>query len=118
MSETPILDANARLHFQKQLLAVTNRIHSAANINQLVAEVSADICALFSADRFLLHLVADDDRTLVSKVMSDAGSVKDLTQPLSDQSVAGYAALARKMIHIRNARDEAEWRAINPNLRS
>src|SRR3970040_1657716 len=44
-------DVGARLAFQKQLQAVTNKIHATANIDEIMLEVSADICGLFHADR-------------------------------------------------------------------
>ena len=36
-------DVGARLAFQKQLQAVTNKIHATNNIDEIMLEVSADV---------------------------------------------------------------------------
>ena len=110
-------DVNARLTFQKQLQAVTNKIHATSNVDEIILEVSADICALFNADRLTIYIVGEDKQAIVSKVKTGLNSFKDLKLPIAEHSVAGYVALARKTINIKDVYDESELRAINPNLR-
>src|SRR5437762_970364 len=110
-------DVGARLAFQKQLQGVTNKIHATNNIDEIMLEVSADICALFNADRLTIYSVGDDKQSIVSKVKTGLNSFKDLKLPIAEHSLAGYTALAKKAINIKDCYDEAELRAINPNLR-
>ena len=49
-------DVNARLAFQKQLQVVTNKIHATNNIDEIMLDVSADICTLFNADRLTIYI--------------------------------------------------------------
>ncbi|MDP3036602.1 MAG: hypothetical protein Q8N07_02640, partial [Rhodocyclaceae bacterium] len=44
-------DLGSRLAFFKNLQAVTNKIHATANIDEIMLELSQDVCALFNADR-------------------------------------------------------------------
>jgi len=113
----PQTDANARLAFQKHLAAVTNRIHAASNIDEIILDVSSDICALFNADRLTIYTLGEDKQTIVSKVKIGLNSFKDLKLPVAEHSIAGYVALARKTINIKDCYDESELKAINPNLR-
>jgi type II secretory ATPase GspE/PulE/Tfp pilus assembly ATPase PilB-like protein len=110
-------DVAARLAFQKQLQAVTNKIHATNNIDEIMLEVSADVCALFNADRLTIYSVGEDKQAIVSKVKTGLNSFKDLKLPIAEHSIAGYVALAKKTINIKDCYDEAELRAINPNLR-
>jgi type II secretory ATPase GspE/PulE/Tfp pilus assembly ATPase PilB-like protein len=110
-------DVGARLAFQKQLQAVTNKIHATANIDEIMLEVSADICALFNADRLTVYSVGEDKQSIVSKVKTGLNSFKDLKLPIAEHSVAGYVALAKRTANIRDVYDENELRALNPNLR-
>src|SRR5689334_12170174 len=110
-------DVAARLAFQKQLQAVTNKIHATNNIDEIMLEVSADVCALFHADRLTIYSVSEDKQAIVSKVKTGLNSFKDLKLPIAEHSIAGYCALAKKTINIRDCYDEGELRAINPNLR-
>ncbi|MDP1651801.1 MAG: ATPase, T2SS/T4P/T4SS family [Rhodocyclaceae bacterium] len=106
-----------RLAFFKNLQAVTNKIHATSNIDEIMLELSQDVCALFNADRLTIYVVSEDKTSVVSKVKTGLTSFKDLKLPISDQSIAGYAALARRSINIRDVYDEAELKVISPNLR-
>jgi type II secretory ATPase GspE/PulE/Tfp pilus assembly ATPase PilB-like protein len=110
-------DVGARLAFQKQLQAVTNKIHATNNIDEIMLEVSADVCALFNADRLTIYSIGEDKQAIVSKVKTGLNSFKDLKLPIAEHSIAGYAALAKKTINIKDCYDDAELRGINPNLR-
>jgi type II secretory ATPase GspE/PulE/Tfp pilus assembly ATPase PilB-like protein len=110
-------DVAARLAFQKQLQAVTNKIHATNNIDEIMLEVSADVCALFNADRLTIYSVSEDKQSIVSKVKTGLNSFKDLKLPIAEHSIAGYTALAKKAINIKDCYDDTELRTINPNLR-
>src|SRR5690242_9189836 len=110
-------DVGARLAFQKQLQAVTNKVHATNNIDEIMLEVSADVCALFNADRLTIYSVSEDKQAIVSKVKTGLNSFKDLKLPIAEHSIAGYVALAKKTINIRDCYDDGELRAINANLR-
>jgi type II secretory ATPase GspE/PulE/Tfp pilus assembly ATPase PilB-like protein len=110
-------DVGARLAFQKQLQAVTNKIHATSNIDEIMLEVSADVCALFNADRLTIYSVSEDKQAIVSKVKTGLNSFKDLKLPIAEHSIAGYVGLAKKAINIKDCYDDAELRAINPSLR-
>ncbi|HYX64002.1 MAG TPA: GspE/PulE family protein [Burkholderiales bacterium] len=110
-------DVGARLAFQKQLQAVTNKIHATNNIDEIMLEVSADVCSLFNADRLTIYSVSEDKQAIVSKVKTGLNSFKDLKLPIAEHSIAGYVALAKKPINIKDCYDDAELRAIHPQLR-
>ncbi len=110
-------DVNLRLAFQKQLQLVTNKIHATSNIDEIMLEVSSDICQLFNADRLTIYSVGEDKQSIVSKVKTGLNSFKDLKLPIAEHSIAGYAALSRKLVNIKDCYDEAELKTINPNLR-
>ena len=110
-------DVGARLAFQKQLQAVTNKIHATNNIDEIMLEVSADVCALFNADRLTIYSVSEDKGSIVSKVKTGLNSFKDLKLPIAEHSIAGYVALSKKTANIKDVYDENELRALNPSLR-
>ncbi len=110
-------DVNIRLAFQKQLQLVTNKIHATSNIDEIMLEVSADVCQLFNADRLTIYSLGEDKQSIVSKVKTGLNSFKDLKLPIAEHSIAGYVAMSRKLTNINDVYDEAELKAINPNLR-
>ena len=110
-------DVNIRLAFQKQLQLVTNKIHATSNIDEIMLEVSADVCQLLNADRLTIYSLGEDKQSIVSKVKTGLNSFKDLKLPIAEHSIAGYVALSRKLANIKDVYDEAELKAVNPNLR-
>ena len=107
-------DVNGRLNFQKNLQAVTNKIHATSNVDEIMLEVSADICTLFNADRLTIYIVGEDKQTIVSKVKTGLNSFKDLKLPIAEHSIAGFVALSKKMLNLKDVYDESELRAHQP----
>src|SRR5713101_2171272 len=110
-------DVNSRLTFQKNLQTVTNKIHATSNVDEIMLEVSADICTLFNADRLTIYTVGEDKQTIVSKVKTGLNSFKDLKLPIAEHSIAGYVGLSKRMLNLKDVYDEGELRSHNPNLR-
>ncbi|MDP3031541.1 MAG: GspE/PulE family protein [Rhodocyclaceae bacterium] len=109
-------DLGSRLAFFKNLQAVTNKIHATANIDEIMLELSQDVCALFNADRLTVYSLSEDKTSITSKVKTGLNSFRDLKLPIADQSIAGYVALAKKIINIRDVYDDTELRKINPDM--
>jgi type II secretory ATPase GspE/PulE/Tfp pilus assembly ATPase PilB-like protein len=110
-------DVNLKLNFQKNLQTVTNRIHATNNVDEIMLEVSQDICTLFNADRLTIYVVGEDKTSIISKLKTGLNSFKDLKLPIAEQSIAGYVALSKKLINIRDVYDDVELKSHNPNLR-
>jgi type II secretory ATPase GspE/PulE/Tfp pilus assembly ATPase PilB-like protein len=110
-------DVNLKLNFQKNLQTVTNKVHATNNVDEIMLEVSQDICNLFNADRLTIYSVGEDKASIISKVKTGLNSFKDLKLPIAEQSIAGYVALSRKLANIKDVYDEAELKSFNPNLR-
>ena len=110
-------DMSARLEFTKNLNHVTNKIHATSNIDEIMLDVSKDICALFNADRLTVYVVGDDNVSLVSKVKTGLNSFKDLKLPIAEQSVAGYVAMHKKLLNIKDVYDEQELNKYSSHLR-
>ncbi|HZW12010.1 MAG TPA: ATPase, T2SS/T4P/T4SS family [Noviherbaspirillum sp.] len=109
-------DVNVRLNFFQKLQAVTNKIHATSNIDEIMLDLSQDICDLFNADRLTIYAVGDDKLTIVSKVKTGLNSINRLKLPISDQSIAGYVALTRRTVNIRDVYDDEELKSHSPEL--
>ncbi|OGT22313.1 MAG: secretion system protein E [Gallionellales bacterium RIFOXYB12_FULL_54_9] len=110
-------DTSAKLEFTKNLNHVTNKIHATSNIDEIMLDVSKDICALFNADRLTIFVVGEDNVSLISKVKTGLNSFKDLKLPIAEQSVAGYVALHKKLLNIKDVYDEQELSGYSRHLR-
>ena len=109
-------EVNSRLAFFKQLQSVTNKIHATSNLDEIMLDLSQDICDLFDADRLTLYVMSEDKTCIVSKIKTGLNSFKDFKLPLSAQSIAGYVALSRRVINLRDVYDEPELKSHSPDL--
>jgi len=112
-----VADISSKLEFQKQLQAVTNKIHATSNVDEIMLEVGQDICSLLGAERLTVYVLSEDRSSIVSKVKTGLTSFKDLKLPINDQSMAGFVALNRRLINVRDVYDENELRTHSPQLR-
>ena len=110
-------DMSFRLEFNKNLNHVTNKIHATGNVDEIMLDLSKDICALFNSDRLTIYVVGEDNVSLVSKVKTGLNTFKDLKLPIAEQSVAGYAATHKKLLNIKDVYDEKELAQYSTQLR-
>ncbi|MBY0572616.1 MAG: GspE/PulE family protein [Undibacterium sp.] len=115
-SEQPQNSAQ-RLLFFKRLQTLTNKIHATNAIDQIMLDLTEDICDLFECDRISIYVVTPDGTNLVSKVKKGLHSFKDIHLSISNQSIAGYCANNRSALCIKDVYDETELRGYSPNLR-
>ena len=106
-----------KLAFSRKLQAVTNKIHATRNIDEIILEVSEDICSIFEAEGLTIYVTTEDNSSIVSKVKIGLNEFKELKLPINLQSMAGYVASHKIILNIANAYDDAELKKISPNLR-
>jgi type II secretory ATPase GspE/PulE/Tfp pilus assembly ATPase PilB-like protein len=109
-------DVVSRLEFFKNLQVVTNKIHATSNIDEIMLELSQDICTLFNADRLTIYAMGEDKASLVAKVKTGLNSFKDLRLPLTEHSIAGFVAVNRRLVNIADVYDDGELAALSPQL--
>jgi type II secretory ATPase GspE/PulE/Tfp pilus assembly ATPase PilB-like protein len=105
-----------KLQFQTKLQAVTNKIHATKNIDEIILELSQELCNLFNADRLTIYLTSEDKGSIISKVKTGLNSFKDIKLPINEQSVAGFVASSKRTINIRDVYDDAELKSYSPQL--
>lgn len=114
---TNLAEMGHRLAFTKKLQAVTNKIHATRNIDEIILEVSQEICALFEAERLTLYVVSEDGNAIVSKVKTGLNEFKELKLPINASSIAGYAGFNKALLNVKDVYDDAELNAISPQIR-
>lgn len=100
----------------KRLQAVINKVHAANDIDEIMLEVSKDICALFNADRLTIYSLNEDKSFFVSRVKAGLDSFQDLKIPVTENSVIGFSGLQKKVINIEDVYNKSELKKINPAL--
>ena len=104
------------LEYRKKLSSITNQLNSAESIPQILLTLKDKILELLDAERLTIYAVDTKNQELYS--VQKIGDVpKEIRVPKSFASIAGFTALARKTINIKDAYDAAELAKFHPNLR-
>jgi type II secretory ATPase GspE/PulE/Tfp pilus assembly ATPase PilB-like protein len=109
-------DVAGRLAFFKGLQAITARVHASQDIDEIMFELAAELCTLFDAERLSFFTVDESGSALVPRVKTGTAALGGVRLPIDERSIAGYVALARQAVNIRDVYDEAELAAISPGL--
>lgn len=104
------------LDFSRNLQTVTHKIHAASDIDEIMLEVSKDICSLFNADRLTIYTLSEDKSFLTSRVKTGLDSFQDLKLPLSERSIAGYAGLNKETVNLEDVYNKRELKKLNEKL--
>lgn len=105
-----------QLEYQKRLNKITNSIHSATDINDILINLQNEILGLFDADRITIYVVDGVNKQIVSKIKA-GDEINEIKVPINSKSIAGYCAGSRKMANISDVYNDDELKAINPGLK-
>ena len=104
--------AGATAPLAQQLQRVGAAIAASRDVDDIMLNLSAELCALFNAERLSIYALEQDQdqdqSSLVSKVKTGLTSFKQLKLPVSADSIAGYAALSGKMLNLLDVYDDTE----------
>lgn len=104
-----------KLRFQKALNNITNRIHDAKNIKEIIIDLKDDILNLFDAYLMTIY-VADPKRDEIYSMFLAGSDLTEIRVPIDNTSIAGYVANNRKIINITDAYNDKELKKIDKNI--
>jgi type II secretory ATPase GspE/PulE/Tfp pilus assembly ATPase PilB-like protein len=104
-----------KLQQRKALVDITNRIHAAQNIKQILVDLKDGILNLFSAHSITIYVV-DWSRNEIYSMLLIGTQVKEIRVPINNRSIAGYVANSGKIVNIADAYDAAELKSIDKEL--
>jgi GAF domain/Type II secretion system (T2SS), protein E, N-terminal domain len=105
------------LQFFRKLQALMDKIHVTSQIEEVMLDLSHEICDVFLCDRLTLYVLGRSKTHIESKVKTGLRSYKDFSLPISEESVAGFVALTKQSVNIGNVYDENELQTISPGLK-
>ncbi|MRR17607.1 MAG: GspE/PulE family protein [Deltaproteobacteria bacterium] len=111
----PLNNIDEKLRIRKNLQDITNRIHAAQNIPQILVDLKDGFLNLFQSDSITIYVVDKLQNEIYS--MFHAGShLKEIRVPISNESIAGYVANTYNIVNISDAYNQAELKAIDFEL--
>ena len=110
-----ITELEDKLQLRKALLDITNRIHAAQNIKQILVDLKDGILNLFNTHSITIYVV-DRPRNEIYSMLLSGTQVREIRVPINNKSIAGYVANNGKVINISDAYDIEELKKIDKEL--
>src|SRR5664280_2522656 len=104
-----------KLRILKELQNVTNRIHAAQNIKQILVDLKDGILNLFNAHSITIYVVDKAHHEIYSMFLAGT-RLKEIRLPISNKSIAGFVASMGVAVNIADAYNQAELKNIDPEL--
>ena len=106
----------SEVEYRTNLQAIANKIHAAPNLDDILVNLIGEITSLFEAERITVYVVDGIKRELTSRFKS-GDEIAEIRLPISNNSIAGHAALSKRLLNIKNVYDYKERTAIDPVLK-
>jgi len=108
--------ASQSVVFLRALQALTNRIHATQKLDEILVELSPEICRLFGAQRLTIYVASEDGRELIAKVKTGLEGFRELRIPVNDRSIAGFTANHKQLLNLRDVYDVQELHSYSTSL--
>jgi type II secretory ATPase GspE/PulE/Tfp pilus assembly ATPase PilB-like protein len=108
--------AQHELGYRKRLIEIANLINSAPSIAEILVDIKDKMLGLVDAERVTIFALDTKNQELFS-LFKAGQEVKEIRVSKTFGSIAGFCALSRKTVGIRNAYDAAELTQHHPSLK-
>ena len=104
-----------KVEFAEHVKRITNQIHAASNLDQILLDLHKDILSLFDAEDLTLFAFDADKKEIFYKV-PHIDTIEEVRIPITEQSLAGFCAKYLRPVNIVDAYNIAELQRIHPAL--
>jgi transcriptional regulator with GAF, ATPase, and Fis domain len=111
-----INELEEKLLLRKRLQDITNRIHSAQNMKQILVDLKDGILTLFNVYFLTIYVVDRAKNEIYSMFLSPAEKLNEIRVPISNRSISGYVANTGKIVNISDAYDDRELKTLDKEL--
>ncbi|HMA84279.1 MAG TPA: GspE/PulE family protein [Desulfosalsimonadaceae bacterium] len=114
--EVDVHHLKSEVEYRTKLQEISNQIYAAFNLDEILIDLKDDIVDLIGAERITIYYVDGIKRELVSRFKSGE-EIAEIRVPISDNSIAGYAATHQQMLNIKDVYDTNELNSLDASLK-
>ncbi len=115
-SSSSVQTLKSEVAYRTRLQDICNKIYSATNLDEILIDLKEEITSLFDAQRLTVFVVDGKSRELVSRFKSGM-EISEIRIPISNTSIAGYAAQRQQLVNIKDVYDAGELEGIDGELK-
>ena len=101
--------------YAEQVKLITNKIHAAQELNQILVDLHKEILSLFDAEGLTLYAFDSEKKEIFARI-PHLDAIEDVRVPIGEQSLAGFTAKYLRPLSIGDAYSKSELSAIHPSL--
>jgi type II secretory ATPase GspE/PulE/Tfp pilus assembly ATPase PilB-like protein/GAF domain-containing protein len=101
---------------KEKLNSLIRILDQAECIDHILVGLEQQIINIFEAEMVTIYAVDQIEKTIYSKIKS-GGGIKVIRLPISDVSIAGYVAMSKSAVIIKDVYNSEELNRINPKLK-
>ena len=101
--------------YKDKLLDIANRVNAAPGVKEILTMLRDQVPPLVGAERVTIYALDAKKQELYTIVKVGAG-IKEIRVPKNFSSIAGFTALSKKQVNLKDAYDNAELAKIHKNL--
>jgi type II secretory ATPase GspE/PulE/Tfp pilus assembly ATPase PilB-like protein/GAF domain-containing protein len=109
-------DGQREIELHKKIKRVTDKIHSALHIDDVLQNITEDLLDIFEIESLTIFMLDKETSQLVSRYWIKDG-VQEIKITLDNCSLAGFAAKNNQVISIADVYNESELIKISPEIR-
>jgi len=100
----------------EKVQALTQAIHSAKNIDEVIIDLRESMLELFEAKLITIYGVDHSKNEVFSKFKTEKDDISEVRVPISPKSISGCVAMLKKPMMISNVYDSQELKRYHPEL--
>ncbi len=112
---SPDADENSGVSSEEKLHKISQAIHSAKNVDEILIELKDSILEIFEADKITIYAQDSATSEIYSKFKS-GDETAEIRVPISPASIAGCVAMMQKSVTIMDVHHPEELQAYHPDL--
>ncbi|GEM_PF-27078 len=101
---------------EEQVQALTQAIHSAKNVDEVIIDLRESMLELFDAKLITIYGVDHSKNEVYSKFKTEKDDISEVRVPISPKSISGCVAMLKKSMMISNVYDSQELKRYHPEL--
>lgn len=100
----------------EKVQALTQAIHSAKNIDEVIIDLRDSMLDLFEAKLITIYGVDPSKNEVFSKFKTEKDDISEIRVPINSKSISGCVAMLKKPMMIANVYDSLELKRYHPEL--
>ena len=110
-----VQELQQKIAYAEEIKRITNLIHSAKDLDQIILDLHNDILNLFDAEEVTIYAIDTDKKEIFSRA-AHLDTIQEIRVPINEQSIVGFTAKYLRPVNIADAYNKAELANIHPAL--